>query len=347
MTRCRLKSITIVGCFVIHFAILQCANVFAGIYLHPQAGQNYIQCEGSYAQHLQGITTNNTDALFWSFTDKLIKTDHAGHILVSKNVNTHHGDMCFVNGKIYVAVNDGGVFNQPSNSANNALQWVYEYDATTLEYNTRYAVPQAIHGAGGIAFHNNKFVVVGGLPTGSSNNLIFEYDSSFQFLQSRTLNTGYTDRGIQTAAFANGNWWFGTYDGGSSSGPSRAYKFNEALTSFAGPYSFSTNSVLNPSTGIESLWDGNMLVADSTSSNGLYTGRVYVAAINNFSGLQVIPIPVPEPSSKVLIVGVVAVLLFVGWWQLARRAKLQSIENKSPHFNRPQSLQKNIAETSH
>ena len=36
------------------------------------------QCEGTYRHHLQGICTNDKDAIYWSFTTALVKTDIRG-----------------------------------------------------------------------------------------------------------------------------------------------------------------------------------------------------------------------------------------------------------------------------
>lgn len=305
-----------------------------GLFLKPNAGENYIQCEGSYSLHLQGITTNNTDSLYWSFTDKLVKTDAAGHILLSKDVVNHHGDLSFVNNKIYVAVNDGGVFNQPTDPTNNAKQWVYEYDSNSLDFLAKYPVPQAIHGAGGIAYNNGTFLLVGGLPTNSSSNLVFRYDSVFNYLGTTTLSTGNTDRGIQTAAFANGNWWFGTYDGGSSTGPSRAYRVSENLTNIGSPFLFPKTSLFNPSTGIESFWDGNLLVSDGLSANGGYIGRIYVAKESSTAGFQVIAIPVPEPSGKafifiaLVIVSIVTTFRAIQKLRINRKQRTAACENQ-------------------
>ena len=34
-----------------------------------------VKCEGVYPHHLQGICTNKSDAIYWSFTTFLVKTD--------------------------------------------------------------------------------------------------------------------------------------------------------------------------------------------------------------------------------------------------------------------------------
>lgn len=165
------------------------------------------KCEGVYPRHLQGICTNDRDAIYWSWTESLVKTDLDGRILKSVPAADHHGDLCHVDGKIYVAVNLGK-FNQPAGKADS---WVFVYDAETLKELSRHAVPEAVHGAGGMAFRDGKFYVVGGLPPGINENYIYEYDRDLKFVKRHVLASGYTLMGVQTLAWVNGEWWFGCY----------------------------------------------------------------------------------------------------------------------------------------
>lgn len=139
--------------------------------LHAGRSFRAVSCEGAYPRHLQGIATNDRDALFWSFTDVLIRTDLDGQIAAKVPVANHHGDLCYVDGKLYVAVNLGE-FNKPAGRADS---WVYVYDAGSLKELSRHPTSEAVHGAGGIAFHDGKFFVVGGLPEGIAENYIYEY----------------------------------------------------------------------------------------------------------------------------------------------------------------------------
>ncbi len=164
-------------------------------------------CEGAYERHLQGICTNERDALYWSWTDALVKTDRHGRILKRLEVASHHGDLCHHLGEVFVAVNLGA-FNRPAGYANS---WVFVYDADTLIERARHPVPEVEHGAGGIAYHKGRFIVVGGLPEGVNENYLYEYDEKFAFRKRHVLASGYTLMGIQTVAFAEGAWWFGCY----------------------------------------------------------------------------------------------------------------------------------------
>lgn len=172
---------------------------------NPCMGQ--IVCPGSYGGHLQGITIDNNKAIYWSFTTDLVKTDAKGKLLIKRAVPTHHGDLTYHDGNIYVAVNLGE-FNKEKGYAKS---WVYVYDADNLNLVSRHSTPEVVHGAGGIDYHNNSFYVVGGLPKGHNENYIYEYDKDFKFLTNYTINSGYTLMGIQTACYAQGYWWFGCY----------------------------------------------------------------------------------------------------------------------------------------
>jgi hypothetical protein len=166
-----------------------------------------VTCEGTYPHHLQGVCIDEKDSIYWSFTTKLVKTDAAGKIAKVVDVASHHGDLCFDQDKIYVAVNLGK-FNDPNG---NADSWVYAYDASDLSLLAKHNIPDVFHGAGGIASQEGKFLVVGGLPEDVNENYLYEYDRNFKFVKKHNLASGHTHLGIQTAAFADGHWWFGCY----------------------------------------------------------------------------------------------------------------------------------------
>tara|TARA_B110000495_G_C23001828_1_gene591340 strand:- start:350 stop:1618 length:1269 start_codon:yes stop_codon:yes gene_type:complete len=165
-----------------------------------------VLCEGKYKHHLQGVCSDEK-AIFWSYTTTLVKTDMEGTLLKKIPVANHHGDLCFHNGKLYVAVNLGK-FNDPKG---NADSWVYVYDAESLKELARHETQEVFHGAGGIGIRNGRFFVVGGLPDGVEENYVYEYDGEFKFLKKHVIKSGHTHLGIQTATFAHDRWWFGCY----------------------------------------------------------------------------------------------------------------------------------------
>lgn len=166
-----------------------------------------IECEGSYPGHLQGVCTDGAGAFYWAFTDVLLKTDAQGRIEKRLAVRNHHGDLCFHDGKVYVAVNFGP-FNDPEGKADS---WVYVYDADDLRVLGKHETPELIYGAGGMAEHGGRFFVVGGLPPEFQENYVYEYDADFRFLRRHVLASKYTLLGIQTAAFDGTRFWFGCY----------------------------------------------------------------------------------------------------------------------------------------
>lgn len=292
--------------------------------LLPPSGENYVESQGAYPMHLQGVTTNQADAIYWSYTNRLIKTDASGKLLKSLNVIDHHGDLTFANGKIYVAVNDRvtqppGEFNA-ANPNNPGRQWIFEYDAETLEKTAQHHVPQVTYGAGGIAYHDGRFLVVSGLATGETTNYAYEYDGSFTHLRTIELDTGYTDRGIQTAEFAAGHWWFGTYHAiGAGNDSRQLFKYNESLDSF-NQYSF------DASLGLAAMPHGRLLVGTNQRIGSQHFGRVELAVPDAELGLKLIAIPVPEPGSMTaaLVGVVVAAGLLLGKVAIgkARRARV-------------------------
>ena len=163
-----------------------------------------IVCEGTYRYHLQGITGDQKETLYWSFTTTLVKTDMSGRVLVSVPVPYHHGDLCYANGKVYVAYSN--LFDKPG-----ADSKVYIYKAEDLSLLEVKSVPEVTYGAGGMEYHKGHFFIVGGLPPDHTQNYVYEYDSDFNHMATHTIASGYTFLGIQTVCFHYGYWWFGCY----------------------------------------------------------------------------------------------------------------------------------------
>ncbi len=171
----------------------------------PALGE--IICEGTYHSHLQGMTTDGKGALYWSFTKDLVKTDMKGKLIKHISVPSHHGDPTYYDGKVYVAVNLGK-FNEPPGKS---ISWVYVYDGRDLSLVGKHEVPELVHGSGGMAYHDGRFIIIGGLPKGYQENYLYEYDTKLKFRKRHVLKSGYTLMGIQTASYADGMWWLGCY----------------------------------------------------------------------------------------------------------------------------------------
>lgn len=163
-----------------------------------------IICEGRYPKHLQGIAGNGVDTLYWSFTTVLVKTDATGRVLAQAEVPSHHGDLCLVGERLYVAWSNQ--FNRPG-----ANSHVYIYDADDLTLLRTVAVPEVTFGAGGMDYHDGRFFIIGGLPEGYEENYVYEYTADFEHVVTHVIPSGYTRLGIQTACCYDGSWWFGCY----------------------------------------------------------------------------------------------------------------------------------------
>lgn len=236
-------------------------------------------CEGVYKRHVQGVCTNGKDAIYWSWTESLVKTDLDGRLLKKVEVADHHGDLCFHEGRIYVAVNLGE-FNKP---AGRAKSWVYVYDAETLAEVSRHEVPEVVHGAGGMAPHGGHFFIVGGLPDGVEENYVYEYDASFVFQKRHVLESGHTKMGIQTVEFDGQSWWFGCYGK-----PAVLLRADRDLK-WNGRWEFSA------AVGLAHLPDGRFLVAENTAGeNKTNTARVVLARADAARGLVKMPEGVGE-----------------------------------------------------
>ena len=174
---------------------------------HASPFPDEITCGGVCAAHLQGIAVDDAGAIYWSFTRDLVKTDAHGSVLCRVPAPSHHGDLEWRDGKVYVAVNLGK-FNQEPGLADS---WVYVYDADDLSLVEKLEAQEVVHGAGGVAYHDGRFIVIGGLPEGREKNYAYVYDEALRFRERHVIESGYTRLGIQTACWARGFWWFGCY----------------------------------------------------------------------------------------------------------------------------------------
>jgi len=209
-----------------------------------------IVCEGQYTHHLQGITGNGVDTIYWSFTTVLVRTDSTGKVLATETGPYHHGDLCLADDKLYVAWSDK--FNTPG-----ADSKVYIYDADDLSLREIVAVPEVTFGAGGMDYRDGRFFIIGGLPEGYEENCVYEYDSKFRHRATHVLKSGYTRLGIQTACFHDGCWWFGCYQVDGAKGLLKADE-NLKLT---GIYDIS------PAIGLVGWGDGLFLMAEHFGEN--------------------------------------------------------------------------------
>ena len=221
------------------------------------AGGGEVKCPGEYPRHLQGLAADDDGNLYWSFTTFLVKTDGAGTPLAKVAVPSHYGDLTWHAGKVYVAANFGKFNQEPGQ----ARSWVCVHDAGTLALLSSNAVPEAVHGAGGMEWHNGRFFVVGGLPASHAANYVYEYTESFAFVKRHVIASGQTRLGIQTVCRGrDGTWWFGCYGK-----PAVTLRTDDRFN-FLGKHLF------NASVGIaRTKADGELLVASNRSARKLNT----------------------------------------------------------------------------
>lgn len=152
-----------------------------------------------------------------------------------------------------------------------AIYWSMTYDAEDLSLLARHPVSEVVYGAGGIAFADGRFIVVGGLPDGMGENYIYEYDRDFTSGRKIVPKTGQTFKGIQTAAFDGDRWWFGCY---------AKSDFAEVLIrtdrTFGAIQSFSFDG----STGIVPLDRDTLLVARSVCGKESCVARLAPVGLN-------------------------------------------------------------------
>lgn len=204
----------------------------------------------------------------------LVKTDRSGQVVKQIDVGDHHGNLCFHNGQVYVAVN----FGKFNDAEGNADSWVFVYDAGDLALLAKHNTPEVIYGAGGIAYHDRRFVVVGGWPEKFKGNNAYEYDAEFKFVKLHRLKSLTTLMGIQTAAFADGHWWFGCYGD-----PKILLKEDESFSETGRRFEFDCSLRIVPIGG------GKFLVARGTSSKEKgCTGKLVLAEADEQQGLRLI-----------------------------------------------------------
>ncbi len=233
-----------------------------------------VVCEGDYKHHLQGVCTNESNAIYWSFTTELVKTDRQGRVQKKVPVVSHHGDLCFHGDKLFVAVNLGS-FNDPKG---NADSWVYVYDAESLKFLSKHETQEVFHGAGGIGVMNGGFYVVGGLPDGVEQNYVYEYDRNFQFAKRHVVSSGWTRLGIQTATFHDDVWWFGCYGS-----PAILLKTDEKFRMLG-------RFELDCSLGIVGVSKDRLLIAKGPrTKEGRWHGSLHLAHADPKRGLVLLP----------------------------------------------------------
>ena len=237
----------------------------------------------SGAYHLQGIACDG-EAIYWSFTTSLVKTDLTGtNKLAEVEVPMHSGDLCVHRGKVYVATDEGMFVRQ-----NNLKQEIRVYDAATLQRVKIYNIDAdcASHGfhVSAIEYANNRFWLAMGRNEDSTDtkNYVMEYTPSFEYVATHELATGNTQYGLQTIAYHDGKFYIGTYSG--ENVPASAFICDSDSQGFVNSTIPAAEGVMSVNgtlyTAVSSKGSNDRWTAIATSVEGL--DRIY--SVNGSSG---------------------------------------------------------------
>ena len=182
--------------------IIACACAAAAL---AAAEFKSVVCPSFYKNHLQGIAVSGDGHIYWSYSDKILKTDAGGKIRAIVDAPWHQGDCCFCDGKLYVAANHGEF-----NTKDKADNYVYIYDAD-LNFLQKIPLPEIEGGLGGITYHGGSFYAVGGIDKSEANFKICKYSKDFKLERDFFVPVGESLWGVQTICRANGRFWLGVY----------------------------------------------------------------------------------------------------------------------------------------
>lgn len=166
----------------------------------------------SEVEHLQGIAFDN-DYMYLSYTYKIVKKDCNDNVVGELNGNYHFGDPTLHDGFLYVP-QEKGSFNSKWNNDS----YVYKIDPATMTVISTYNIEETVYGIGGIAYGDDKFIIIGGNDnTGSAFiiNYFYEYDTDFNYLHTYAYYTGNTSLGLQVVEYneLNNSWITSGYTG--------------------------------------------------------------------------------------------------------------------------------------
>ena len=224
--------------FLIFSAAALTAAEPAGIQQLLRSGN--IKCEGSWSGHLQGVTFDGKDKLYWVFNRHLVQTGTDGKLINATMLKNeagkldHGGSPCYAGGKIYVPYCGSG-FNAELNGKP-SYNFIQVYDEKDLSLITSYSIPDLVYGAGAIACADGKFFVTGGRPANMPGNTVYEYSPEFKLLKTHHLEFN-SHLGIQSMTFDGENFWFGCYSvrSGAAFRTGRDFKVN-GYYNFHGAY---------------------------------------------------------------------------------------------------------------
>ena len=168
----------------------------------------------SYYSHLQGIAADET-GVYWTFTDVIVKTDYKCNVLKEVKLPPHMGDLCIVDGDIFIAAD----FRKPQDIAANSNK-----KSAVLQFGKDLVLKRKhtldiTYGIDGITFCNGKFYIAPGLgKTPKKETVIMVFDRNFKLLKEARFKTGTSMKfGAQNLTCINGLILAAYYDDGKCS----------------------------------------------------------------------------------------------------------------------------------
>ncbi len=183
--------------------------ILLGMLLLPPllAGAEEITCEGTYPQHLQDLCRGADGSLYWSFTNRLIKTDAGGNFLCGIAVPGHHGGLTIRDGLLYVSV---CYITDWSKGADYSEILVYRPE--DLAFVKKYPFSDA-KGIDGIVNTPAGFAVAPDFNDPEAEvNWVYEYTSDFELIARHAVPTGPTYAGVQSIKATENGYLLGCYD---------------------------------------------------------------------------------------------------------------------------------------
>ena len=115
------------------------------------------------------------------------------------------GDLCCHGGRVYVGMAMG------ERDGCRVGDEVWEFDNASLLLLKRHPTPQTVWSNNGIEFHADSFWIVSSAPRRCRYNMVFRYTPDFRFMRCQMIDSGWTNRGVQTIFLRNGKMLLGCY----------------------------------------------------------------------------------------------------------------------------------------
>ena len=257
--------------------------------------------------HLQGFAVDKeSDRMYWSFTETLVKTDLEGSKLGQVGLSDGHlGDVACYNGKIYGTMLGAPLPGHAWNDWTGFYLMVFDTDLNLLEkvdlpeFQRWYdsvgdptANPYGINGLDGVTVGLDpngepKLMIAAGIQDDEKNThqVIVQYslDGNYTYEACYVMEIGSSPFGVQNLTYDwdTGHYWMSTY------GAEKSYHAQECLfevdrdlTTVLSRWNYST------AYGLESMGGGLFWTSGDSGPNGNKTGSAFLCQYNAKSGMS-------------------------------------------------------------